>query len=699
MAVSNLSAQADAAALVDELRRHRDKLRLLLDIAPVGIWFHDGLGHMEYVNKTFCDGVGITEAQFLAADTFHDVMPAEFADDCIASDKQALAADGVSVTIQRLPFVDGRIHDLRIYKAVQRNEAGEPIGLVGVSIDITDELAHEREITAWSRVINSLSDGLLVCNSHGQIERVNPALCKLTGLTAQQLCQMPLRDLLRYPRPETLLDALEHNGHWQGDGALQTVSGIELEGLLAVVPLAAEQGTVQQLAVTFTDLTPQKSAESRFRYILTHDVLTGLPNRALFRQTLAEHIRQDRAQAPSPALVTIIGLDDFRLINESHGHDVGDRILTTIGERCRAVLTADDVLARLSGDEFVILRKTDALPEAADQLMTDLLRTISQPIQIGGQTVTLTASAGAALYPDDGKTVETLLRNADTALTQAKLNARGWLRLYTPDLTTKSRERAELANDLREALQRGEIEAWYQPQLDLQTRRVVGMEALLRWRRPLRGLIPPDVFIPIAEQIGLIDQLGQWVLSQSCQLMRQLAEEGLAVPRIAVNVSHLQMQRAHFADEVIATLEASQCAPGWLELEVTESTLMGKPETTIANMSRLRSLGVRMAIDDFGVGYSSLSMLRKLPLDCIKIDRAFVTTAPDDADADAIVRAILAMAHALRLDTLAEGVETERHADYLVEAGCKMAQGYLYARPMPADELRRYLASQRGIHS
>ena len=655
---------------------------------------------MEYVNKTFCDSVGITEAQFIAAETYRDVMPAEFAGHCQDSDQQALDAHGVSVTHQRLPFVDGRIHDLRVYKAVQRDAAGKPIGLVGVSIDITEELAHEREIASWTQVIDSLRDGLLVCDANGRIDRVNPAVCKQTGFSEQRLRSMSLHDVLRYPRPETIVDALERGGLWHGDGALQTASGTELEGLLSIVPMKAEEGALQQLAVTFTDLTSQKSAESRFRYILTHDVLTGLPNRARFREKLSHMIRQMPDQPKhTSALIIILGLDDFRLINESHGHDVGDRILTTIGERCRSMLPAADTVARLSGDEFIILHEELQGTAEAEMLMNDLLREIGKPIHIGSHALTLTASAGAALYPTDGHTVETLLRNADTALAHAKQTARGWLRFYTPELTAKARERAELANDLREALGRGEIEAWFQPQINLRTNELVGLEALLRWKRPLRGLIPPDVFIPIAEQIGLINQLGHWVLDQTCQLLRQLDQQGLSVPRIAVNVSHLQLQRENFAAEVQNLIETHGCSPHRLEIEVTESTLMGNPETTIANMTQLRAQGLRMAIDDFGMGYSSLSMLRKLPLDCIKIDRAFVVNAPDDADADAIVRAIVAMAQALRLNTLAEGVETERHAQYLVDAGCELAQGYLYAKAMPAEELKHYLRQRPVLHS
>lgn len=696
------TSTSDNPGLVGQLAaqllvQQREKLQLLLDNAPVGIWMQNGSGKLEFVNRAFCTAMGIPEQTFLAAAHYKDVLPGAYVPMCLASDAKALGHEGVTVTEQQLPFADGRVHDLRVYKAVKRDEQGHPLALVGIAIDITDEILKERALTFWSRVADAVQDAILVCDRDGAIERCNPAFTRMTGYAQEQVEGRRLDSLLVHPESDHIAGILTDGQDWQGEAILRARNGHRHEGRLAIAPLRGEDGVLERLAVTFTDLTPLREAESRIHHITRHDAMTGLPNRARFKERLQQAMDKARDRNAGLALV-LLGLDDFRHINDSHGHQMGDALLTLIASRLRRVVREQDVVARLAGDEFAIFREETGEDEEAYRLAQAVLDEIARPAEIEGQTFNLSASAGIALFPYDGDNVAALLRNCDSALAEAKQQDRGHYRFYAPEMTESVVARARLENDLRGALKRREMEVWYQPQVDLATSRVVGVEALVRWRHPSEGFIPPARFIPMAERARLIDALGDWVLRQACGLMRVLRAERLSLQRVAVNVSPVQLQKADFADRVEAAMLEAGCEVLNLELEVTESTLLANPDVSIANMARLRDLGVRVAIDDFGVGYSSLSLLRALPLDCLKIDASFVAGLPGDGNASAIIRAVMAMAHALHLEVLAEGVETEEQAGFLVGAGCDSVQGFLYAHPMPEPELLDWLKSWSQAH-
>ncbi|MBI5330655.1 MAG: EAL domain-containing protein [Betaproteobacteria bacterium] len=443
--------------------------------------------------------------------------------------------------------------------------------------------------------------------------------------------------------------------------------------------------------------TPEGQVDRRavgLAQVVRYDPMTGLPNRARLKEFLQHAIDHAHAGGGGFALV-LLGLDGFRAINDRFGQETGDDLLTLAADRLRAALPEDHTVARLAGDEFAILAPIADRHQAA-LCAQNLLDRMRQPFPLERGEYHLSASAGLTCCPEDGDSVGLLLRNGDLALAEAKARARGQVRVFQPELSEAASARARLENDLRGALARGEMEVWYQPQIHLDGGRLAGVEALLRWRHPIDGLIAPSHFIPMAEQARLIDALGDWVLREACGLAVALRAEGILLPRVAVNVSPMQLQQPDFVARMAAALAAADCSAPHLELEVTESTLLADPATSIANLVRLRELGIRIAIDDFGTGYSSLAMLRQLPLDCLKIDRAFVSGTPGDANASAIIRAIMAMAHALRLEVLAEGVETEEQAGFLDGAGCDTVQGDLYARAMPVEELIPWLKARMG---
>jgi diguanylate cyclase (GGDEF)-like protein/PAS domain S-box-containing protein len=452
---------------------------------------------------------------------------------------------------------------------------------------------------------------------------------------------------------------------------------IELEGSPAVLGTAF-------------DITERKRAEERIRSLAYHDTLTGLPNRLLFADRLGLAVAQAHRLGQQLA-VLFLDLDGFKVINDSLGHSLGDRMLEIVAGRIQGALREGDTVARLGGDEFTLLLPGIARAEDAPKVAEKVLETLRQPIPIDGREFFVTGSIGISIYPDDGNDPETLVRNADAAMYRAKDRGRDTYQLYAAAMNATAVERLAMESSLRQALQQGALRLHYQPLLDLATGKVYGVEALLRWERPGRGLVFPDEFIPLAELTGLIIPIGPWVWRTACAQVKEWHERGHPDLRLAVNLSARQFQQPDIAAQVTRALEETAFPPTHLDLEITESYAMQNPEFAIQTLRELRAVGLSLSIDDFGVGYSSLSYLKRLPIDTLKIDRSFVrdiTTDPDDA---AIVTAVIAMARTLELTVVAEGVETEEQRAFLAAQGCDRAQGYLWSRAVPSEECEKLL--------
>ncbi|HYD81870.1 MAG TPA: EAL domain-containing protein, partial [Paucimonas sp.] len=431
-------------------------------------------------------------------------------------------------------------------------------------------------------------------------------------------------------------------------------------------------------------------AEKRVRHLAYNDPLTGLPNRALFFDQLGRRIEQAR-QSGEAVAVLFLDLDRFKNVNDTLGHDVGDRLLVAVAQRIRNSVRNADCVARLGGDEFTVVLADVANAAAAATAAQNICRALANSFQIDGHDIFVTTSVGISMYPHDGVDAGTLLKHADTAMYRAKKTKAGF-QFFEASMEQSISERVRLENDLRRALQRDELEVYYQPQARFESNRIVGMEALVRWHHPTRGLVSPLEFIPLAEEAGLIEAIGEWVLRTSCAQLQRWIKSGLPVIRVSVNLSVKQVLQSDFALTVERALEDTGLPPHLLELEITESTLMEHAEDTLEALERLRSLGVRLTIDDFGTGYSSLAYLKRFPVDVIKIDRSFVRDVPHDADDAAIVKGIIALAHSLRLEVVAEGVESEAQLEFLRAQSCDMLQGYYLSMPVPADQFGRYLA-------
>jgi len=425
-----------------------------------------------------------------------------------------------------------------------------------------------------------------------------------------------------------------------------------------------------------------------------HDSLTRLPNRAMFAQRAAEAITRARADK-RPLAVLGIGLDRFRTLNDTLGNQVGDAILVRSAERIEGTLRSVDVLARVGGDEFAVLQHGVRTADDVAAMAQRVLVAISAPMTIDGQQHRLTASIGVALFPADGDTADDLVKKADLALTRAKQEGRDTYRFFVPAMDEAARERARIESGLHKALEEGQFRLHYQPQFDLAAGGLIGVEALVRWDRPGEGLVAPARFLPVAEELGLIRPIGEWVLRTGLEDAERWRRAGIAFGRLSVNLSFGQFRQRDLHRKVADLLAGTGLPPGMLELELTESMLAQEPERAIAIVRELHDLGVGLAIDDFGTGYSSLSYLQQYPVQLLKIDKTFTAGIGRDRGAEAIVRVIIGLARTLGLRTLAEGIETPEQAAFLREAGCDAGQGYLYSRPVEEAALLAFILKTR----
>jgi diguanylate cyclase (GGDEF)-like protein/PAS domain S-box-containing protein len=438
--------------------------------------------------------------------------------------------------------------------------------------------------------------------------------------------------------------------------------------------------------VAVVDITERRKAEARIAHMAHHDGLTNLPNRELFQERLTQAL-EGGSQANRVA-VLCIDLDLFKNVNDSLGHPMGDRLLRLVADRLRSLVRGNDLAARLGGDEFAIILVSDASPNGVSDFAARLIGTLSAPYDIDGHELVIGASVGIAMSPGDGATSEELMRNADLALYRAKGDGRGTHRFFEREMDRQAQKRRDLELDLRHAFANGEFELHYQPLLDVATDRISGFESLLRWRHPDKGMISPADFIPVAEDIGLIVSIGEWVLREAC------AEAAKWPPeiKVAVSLSPVQFRSRNLVQVVVSALAHSGLSPTRLELEITESVFLAETEANLAILHQLRELGVGISLDDFGTGYSSLSYLRSFPFDKLKIDRSFVKDLASRADCVAIVRAISSLGRSLNITTTAEGVETMDQFDWLRAEGCQQVQGFLFSPPRPAAEIEQLLS-------
>ncbi len=568
--------------------------------------------------------------------------------------------------------------------------------VIGSCLDITESRRAEAEIELASRVFETMDESVVVTDLDGRIRLHNPSFGRQLGFEPAGAMGRALDGFFaagEAPGPLTeLLAATVTAGRWTGRIELTRKDASSFPAQVTAITVRDRRDVLVHLAWIFRDLSVEEASRRELEHLALHDPLTGLENRFMMRASLERAIAAETGG--ERIAVLLLDLDGFKLVNDSLGHAVGDALLCEVADRLRRGLRSGDHVARLGGDEFAVIARVAGARADAEQVARKLLGALDRPIDLEGGTIRIGASIGICMYPDDADTPESLLMYADAAMYAAKASGKNRFDWYTPDLVARADAEARLLQELRLAVERREFVVHYQPVVELASGRIVGAEALVRWLHPQEGLLPPARFIDVAETSELILGIGAQVLETAAAASRRF--RALAGPdfRMAINVSARQVQEPDFAAELLATLERLGVGPEAIEIEVTETVLMADVDAARVTLSRLEAEGCRIAIDDFGTGYSSLAYLRRLQFDRIKIDRSFVSDLDESSAARSIVAAVIEMASGLSVGTLAEGVETEAQREVLLELGCRHAQGFLFARPMPESDLAARLRAQ-----
>jgi diguanylate cyclase (GGDEF)-like protein/PAS domain S-box-containing protein len=599
---------------------------------------------------------------------------------------------------------DGGRLEIALSLSPIKDHIGTVVGISGIGRDITERKRAQdalQESEAKIRaIVEMAADGIITISERGAVMTFNQAAERIFGYRAEEVIGQNISILM--PEPfrsghDGYIAAYLKGGEAKIIGIGREVVGRRKDASTFPMDLAVSDvrlGGGRMFTGIVRDITERKEAQERTRRLALHDPLTGLPNRTLFHDRLRHALAEARRHERRVALL-MLDLDHFKDTNDTLGHTAGDRLLAEVARRLDACVRASDTVARLGGDEFALVLTEVPKADSAAVVARKVVHMLAEPVQLEGQEVHTGASIGITIYPGDGEDLDQLLRGADMALYRAKAEGRNTYRFYAAAMGAQVEARKALERDLRRALKGGELQLYFQPQLDLAAGRIVGGEALVRWRHPRHGLLRPAEFIPVAETSGLIVPLGTWVLQEACRQARAWRKTGLPPLTIAVNLSLAQCRNGDLRRMTWQALRATDLEPRWLELEVTESLFLSAGNGHIEDLRRLRTRGVRVSIDDFGTGYSSLGRLRQLPVDQIKIDRSFVAGVGHSADAEAIVRAVIRLGHSLGLRVVAEGVETGTQCAFLQAEGCDAAQGFHIAKPLPPGDFAALFTANR----
>ncbi|MDR6234813.1 bifunctional diguanylate cyclase/phosphodiesterase [Pseudomonas oryzihabitans] len=685
--------------VVQAQRASEARYRGIFEQAYTGIMLSDLDGRWLSANHHFCQMLGYSQPELLQRDVASVTHPDERPLGA-ALRKQLVDTGQDRYTLEkRYLHRNGQPVWTNVTTRLIRDDQGVPLYFISTAQDITLRKQQEESLRQAAAMFQNSRDGLLLLDERRWILAVNPAFARLLGTQEATLLGQRLglpsggRQDQRFYRE--LWRTVRREGRWEGELLWPRVDGNTFPAWTTIDTLYPQDR--RQYTVTVSDTSRLRESEARLSHLAHHDPLTDLPNRLLARTHLEHALALAEPQEYLVA-VLILDFDHFRTVNEGHGHALGDELLVEFSARLRALLSEDITLARIGGDEYLIIVERIDRPEFAAQIAQAMLAKLEQPFHLADHDIYLSASIGISLYPDDGTSADELIRNADTAMHQAKDQGRDTFRFYTQALTEQSRRRLNLESRLRTALKRGDFVLHYQPLMSVSTAQAIGVEALVRWQDPELGLIPPNEFIPLAEETGLIVPLGDWIIETACQQMHNWLALGLELHTLAINISPRQFAKRDLASTISRALARSRLPAEHLELEITEGTLMNNVEEALMSLATLKTLGVRIAVDDFGTGYSSLAYLRRFPLDKLKIDQSFMHELRSDSgthSSQAIAAAIVALGQGLDLDVLAEGVETTEQWDILRKLGCQQCQGFLFSTPLPPPEFEAWYADRQ----
>jgi len=682
-----IAARKRAEAAYNSLKQSEERHRSVLENAADAVFIANSDGEYTYVNQKACELLGYPSEKLLSM-SIPDIFSDTEAVRALQGFEQLKQKGHLLIELNLLASNGKEI-------PVEVNAIQLPDGtFYGAARDISERKEAEAYLKQSAAVFESSRDAIMVTDAHGIIVALNPAFTEITGYQESEAVGRNTRFLRSDHHDRTfyqrLWNSLSQYDGWSGEIWNRHKDGQIYPAWLSLSTVRDENHNVTSYIGILSDLTRLKRSEEELEHLATHDPLTGLPNGRLLESRIEHAITQARRHQHGIA-VMMLDIDRFKDINDSLGLNAGDQLIKEMAGRVVSSVWDSDTVARIGGDELVVIVEEINDPEIAARIADKLRQALSAPYTIDSQNFYLTTSIGISYYPDNGDSAELLIRNADAAVYRAKDEGRNRVSFYSEDLSRSAMERLSLETELREALEHQQLELHYQPQIYLETKKLAGVEALVRWRHPEKGLIPPNKFIPVAETTGLIESIGEWVFAEACRQKCLWRKAGVDVPRIAVNLSAKQLGRGELIDAIRKTLALNDIAEGEIELELTETAIMHDPGKAAETLEAIACLGIEMAVDDFGTGYSSLAYLQRLNMNRLKIDQGFVRDIPDNKNNAAICRTIIAMANSLGMETIAEGIEELQQKDYLESEMCTIGQGWFYAKAMPAAELEKWL--------
>lgn len=680
----------------EQIKEQEATLNSIYRAAPLGLGLVINREFQE-INNTFCAMVGYSREELMYQST-RMIYPSQAEFDRVSTVKYGQIKKTGSGSIEtRFKQKNGKLIEVLLSSTLV--EIDNPAaGATFTALDITERKQNEGRLRLAASVFMNTAEGVVITNPQGLIVDVNRSFTEILGYSLDEVVGKKPdiwasghHDKNYY---DTMWKSLENTGEWRGEIWNRRKDGDIFPEWLTISAVFDDNNVLTHYVGVFSDISHIKRSEEQLHHLAHHDALTNLPNRLLLTERLDQAIKHTQRTGHQLAII-FLDLDNFKHINDSLGHPAGDQLLKHVAEAMLQIVRVEDTVSRIGGDEFIVLLENIGEPTHIAIIAENLVNAINKPIMVNEHEILVSASLGIAIYPRDGQSSASLLSNADAAMYRAKEAGRNTYQFYTEELTRNAFERVLLENNLRKSVKNNELVLHYQPQIDMQSQSIVGIEALVRWQHPDLGMITPGRFIPLAEETDLIITIGNWVLTHACCQAKAWLDDNLEFGRIAINIAGAQIQRGGLLNEVKMALAESQLPPSRLELEVTESFIMTQAEFAINQLEALRQLGITLSIDDFGTGYSSLSYLKQLPVHKLKIDQSFIKDIPTDNNDMAISDAIISMGRSLGLVVIAEGVETQEQFTFLKQHGCDEAQGYLFSHPLDTQEMAKFMTSSK----
>ncbi len=692
---SNLSEQT---ALHEAIHREKALLRGVIDSIPDLIFFKDTESTYLGCNKAFEGYFGASESEIIGMTDFDFVDP-ETAEFFRERDRDTLSSNRAKTNEEWVTYPDGREVCLETLKTPFRNDQEVTLGMIGVSRNITERKQAEIKLQLAANVFTHAREGITITDEAGNIIEVNDTFTHITGYNREEaLGRNPHFLQSGFHGPDFYAEmwaALLEKDHWSGEVWNRRKNGEVYAEMLSISAVRDKTGKTLNYVGLFTDITRMKQHQKQLELIAHYDALTGLPNRVLLADRLQHAMSQSQRRNQSLAVI-YLDLDGFKIVNDTHGHEVGDELLIAVAQRMKDSLREGDTLARIGGDEFVVVLVDLEQMAECEPILVRLLRAAADPVTVHNVVLQVSASIGVTLYPQDGADAEQLMRHADQAMYFAKQAGKNRYYMFDVDYVIALQTQREGLERIQRALDQSEFVLYYHPKVNMRTGEVIGTEALIRWQHPERGLLLPADFLPIIENHPIGVKLGEWVIDTALTQMAEWHAVGLDMP-VSVNIGARQLQQQDFVSHLLTLLaKHPDIQPCYLELEVLETSTLEDIAAVSAKMQACRDIGIRFALDDFGTGYSSLTYLRRLPADMLKIDQSFVQDMLDDSNDLAIVNGVIGLAAAFRRQVIAEGVETLAHGVQLLSLGCDLAQGFGIAKPMPAADMPGWVAGWRA---